>query len=47
MVVDYQLTICDSWDILKPLIPTSSSLFQLEPIKIGTPYVESDYEFYC
>lgn len=41
MLVNNQLTVYDSWDILIPSIPTRSRLYQLEPIGIGTPYVES------
>ncbi|KOP26530.1 hypothetical protein AMR41_09940 [Hapalosiphon sp. MRB220] len=29
------------WDLERPKIPPRSSLFHLEPIGIGTPYVES------
>lgn len=35
------LTIYDSWNMASPSIPTRSRLFQLEPIGVGTPYVES------
>ncbi len=35
------LTIYNSWDMTYPSIPARSRLFQLEPIGIGTPYVES------
>jgi transcriptional regulator with XRE-family HTH domain len=41
MLASKELTIYDSWDINYPSIPTRSRLFQLEPIGIGTPYVES------
>jgi len=40
MLVDKELTIYDSWDLSYPSIPTRSRLFPLEPIGIGTPYVE-------
>jgi transcriptional regulator with XRE-family HTH domain len=32
---------CDLWDLQKPPIPSRSRLYHLEPIGIGTPYVES------
>ncbi|GEM_PF-5397605 len=31
----------ESWDLKKLAIPSRSRLYQLEPIGIGTPYVES------
>lgn len=41
MSSNQDLTIYDSWNIDYPNIPTRSRLFSLEPIGIGTPYVES------
>ena len=41
MSANNQLSIYGSWNITQPPIPTRSRLFQLEPIGIGTPYVES------
>ena len=41
MLANNQLSIYSSWNIAYPTIPTRSRLFQLEPIGIGTPYVES------
>ena len=41
MLANNQLTIYDSWDMDYPSLPTRSRLFQLEPIGVGTPYVES------
>ena len=41
MSANKQLSIYGSWNITQPPIPTRSRLFQLEPIGIGTPYVES------
>lgn len=41
MLSNQNLTIYDSWNIEYPNIPTRSRLFSLEPIGIGTPYVES------
>lgn len=41
MSSNQDLTIYDSWNIEYPSIPTRSRLFSLEPIGIGTPYVES------
>src|SRR5436305_2454272 len=35
------ITIYDPQDSVKPLIPSRSRLYHLEPIGIGTPYVES------
>ncbi len=35
------LEVYDSCDLEKPLIPPRSHLYHLEPIGIGTPYVES------
>lgn len=35
------LTLYESWNIREILIPSRSRLFSLEPIGIGTPYVES------
>lgn len=35
------LTLYDSWDMKDILIPSRSRLFSLEPIGIGTSYVES------
>jgi transcriptional regulator with XRE-family HTH domain len=35
------LTAYESWDLEKPSIPDRSRLYQLEPIGIGTPFVES------
>ncbi len=35
------LTTYEGWDLQKPAIPTRSRLYQLEPIGMGTPYVES------
>ena len=36
-----KLTIYDSWTINYPTIPARSRLFPIEPIGLGTPYVES------
>ncbi|MEC4813049.1 MAG: TniQ family protein [Scytonema sp. PMC 1069.18] len=36
-----ELTTYDSWDLQKPSIPKRSRLYQLEPVGIGTPYIES------
>jgi transcriptional regulator with XRE-family HTH domain len=36
-----RLTVYEAWDSEKPLIPKRSRLYQLEPVGIGTPYVES------
>lgn len=41
MSANKQLAIYASWSIIKPGIPNRSRLFQLQPIGIGTPYVES------
>ena len=41
MLVSKELTIYDSWNLNYPPIPARSRLFPLEPIGIGTPYVES------
>jgi hypothetical protein len=41
MLSSKDLTIYNSWNINYPSIPVRSRLFQLEPIGIGTPYVES------
>lgn len=41
MSANKKLSIYGSWNINQPPIPTRSRLFQLEPIGIGTPYVES------
>lgn len=41
MSVSKELTIYDSWNLSYPSIPARSRLFQLEPVGIGTPYVES------
>lgn len=41
MSANNQLSVYSSWNITYPSIPTRSRLFQLEPIGIGTPYVES------
>lgn len=41
MLANNQLITYDSWDIHLPSIPIRSRLYQLEPIGIGTPYVES------
>jgi hypothetical protein len=41
MLVNKELTIYDSWNLNYPSIPSRSRLFPLEPIGIGTPYVES------
>lgn len=35
------LTTCELWNLEKPLIPKRSRLYQLEPVGIGTPLVES------
>lgn len=35
------LTTYEGWDLQKAIIPVRSRLYQLEPIGIGTPYVES------
>lgn len=40
MLVD-ELTTYESWNLEKPIIPSHSCLYHLEPIGIGTPYVES------
>lgn len=40
MLADYLITY-DCWDLEKPLIPKRSRLYQLEPVGVGTPYVES------
>ena len=40
MLADYLITY-DSWDLEKPLIPKRSRFYQLEPVGVGTPYVES------
>ena len=40
MLVD-KLTTYESWNLEKPIIPSHSRLYHLEPIGIGTPYVES------
>lgn len=32
---------CETWDLLEPKIPPRSRLYHLEPIGVGTPYVES------
>jgi hypothetical protein len=36
-----RFTSYESWDLEKPSIPDRSRLYQLEPIGIGTPHVES------
>lgn len=41
MSASRELTIYDSWNLSYPYIPTRSRLFPLEPVGIGTPYVES------
>lgn len=41
MLNDDNLEIYDSCDLNKPSIPPRSRLYHLEPIGIGTPYVES------
>lgn len=40
MLVD-ELTTYQSWDLERPFIPPRSRLYHLEPIGVGTPYVES------
>lgn len=35
------ITTCEMWDLTKPIIPPRSRLYCLEPIGVGTPYVES------
>jgi hypothetical protein len=40
MPVD-NLTPYELWDLQKPTIPPRSRLYNLEPIGVGTPYVES------
>lgn len=35
------LTTYESWDLEKPPVPSRSRLYHLEPICVGTPYVES------
>lgn len=41
------LTFYDSWDLTMPEIPPRSRLYSLEPIGIGTPYVESLTSYLC
>ncbi len=36
-----ELTIYESWNLEQPSIPLRSRLYQLEPVGIGTPLVES------
>lgn len=38
---DDALTVCEMWDLTRPTIPPRSRLYHLEPIGLGTPYVES------
>jgi transcriptional regulator with XRE-family HTH domain len=40
-MLDNQLIPYESWEITQPLIPSRSRLYQLEPVGIGTPLVES------
>jgi DNA-binding XRE family transcriptional regulator len=40
-MLNEDLVIYDSCDLIKPLIPARSRLYHLKPIGIGTPYVES------
>ena len=40
MVLD-MLTTYELWDLTRPAIPPRSRLYHLEPVGIGTPYVES------
>ncbi|MGB3208832.1 MAG: TniQ family protein [Crinalium sp.] len=40
-MLDNQLKTYEPWEITKPLIPSRSRLYQLEPVGIGTPIVES------
>lgn len=40
-MLNNQLTIYESWDLTLPKIPTRSYLYHLEPIGVGTAYVES------
>ena len=40
-MLDKKLTIYKSLDLHKPAIPPRSHLYHLEPIAVGTPYVES------
>jgi len=35
------LSVLDLWDLSRPALPPRSRLYHLEPIGIGTPYVES------
>ncbi|HAG80048.1 MAG TPA: hypothetical protein DCL61_02515 [Cyanobacteria bacterium UBA12227] len=40
-MVQSQLTLYQSWNVQKPAIPPRSRFYHLEPIGVGTPYVES------
>jgi AraC-like DNA-binding protein len=40
-MVQSQLILYQSWDVQKPAIPPRSRFYHLEPIGVGTPYVES------
>lgn len=37
----------DSWDLELPVVPLRSRLYHLEPIGLGTPYVESFTGYIC
>ncbi|BAY10851.1 TniQ family protein [Calothrix sp. NIES-2098] len=39
-MINNNLSIYESWNLEQPIIPSHSRLYKLEPIGIGTPYVE-------
>jgi hypothetical protein len=41
------LDVFESWDLTKPLTPPRSLLFALEPIGVGSPFVESLTSYIC